>query len=176
MEKVNPETVIVKDAKFGKGIFTTSDLPKNAVLFKITGNPICFQQTLELGSNECYTLQTGINKYIIPDHPFHLSNHSCLPNCGINRKMEFITLRDVKAGEELCWDYSTSMMERHWVMQCECGHNECRLLIQDFDLLPDHIQKKYIQMNIVLPFIVEELYGLPRIGKVVPASLYAVSK
>jgi hypothetical protein len=176
MEKVNPDTVIVKDSKFGKGIFTTADLPKKSILFKITGKSITFEDTLQLGNNECYSLQIGMNKYIIPNHPFHLSNHSCVPNCGINRKMEFITLRDIEAGEELCWDYSTSMMEKHWVMKCDCGNQDCRHLVQDFDLLPAHIQERYIHMKIVLPFIIEELYGLPRIGKEAVPSLYAVSK
>ena len=104
-EKAKPETVIVKDSRFGKGIFTTIDLPKKHVLFKISGKPLTFEETLELGEDECYTLQVAIDGYILPNDPFRLSNHSCQPNCGINRKMEFITLRDIKAGEELYWDY-----------------------------------------------------------------------
>lgn len=163
MDKANPDPVIVKDSKFGKGIFSSINLPKKTPLFNISGKPISFEQTLELGSDECYSLQIAINKYIIPDYPFHLSNHSCQPNCGINRQMQFITLRDIKAGEELCWDYSTSMMERHWTMQCDCGSIDCRHLIEDFDTLPAHIQERYLHLNIVMPFIVEELYGLPTI-------------
>ncbi len=77
MEKVNPVTVIVKDSKFGKGIFTPTHLPQNTILFKITGKPLNFEQTLQLGGDECYCLQIGIDKYIIPNHPFHLSNHCC---------------------------------------------------------------------------------------------------
>ena len=176
MDKVNPETVIVKDSKFGKGIFTTIDLPKKSILFKITGKPLTFEETVMLGHDECYSLQVGMDKYIIPDHPFHLSNHSCQPNCGINRKMEFITLRDINAGEELCWDYSTSMMERHWTMQCDCGYHDCRHLIGDFDMLPAHIQERYLHMKIVLPFIVEELFGLPTIERINTTPLVAIGK
>lgn len=157
MEQTQPETVIIKPSKFGKGIFTTADLPKNSVLFKVIGTPINFDQTLELGADECYSLQVGFDKYIIPDHPFHLSNHSCVPNCGINAQMEFITLREIQKNEELFWDYSTSMLERHWIMKCECGHTGCRKIIKDFDLLPVPVQNKYLQMGIVLPFIVEYL-------------------
>ena len=176
MDKVNPETVLVKDSKHGQGIFTTIDLPKKSVILKISGKPLTFEETLKLGNDECYTMQTGINKYIIPDHPFHLSNHSCQPNCGINRKMEFISLRDIKAGEELLWDYSTSMMERHWTMQCDCGSTECRNIIRDFDMLPIHIQERYLHLKIVLPFIVEELYGLPTIERVNSQKLVATGK
>jgi Proteins containing SET domain len=163
MDKVNPETVVVKDSKFGKGLFTTTDLPKKTILFKITGTPLTFKDTLKLGDGECYSLQVGIDKYIIPDHPFHLSNHSCDPNCGLTRNLEYFTLREVYKGEELCWDYSTSMLEKHWEMKCKCGSPLCRHIIQDFDLLPFNIQEKYLRMKIVLPFITEELYGLPTI-------------
>ncbi|MDB5200383.1 MAG: hypothetical protein JWO92_2346 [Chitinophagaceae bacterium] len=176
MEQTSPETVIVKDSKFGKGIFTTVDLPKKFILFKITGIPLTFSETLALGNNECFCLQVAMDKYIIPDHPFHLSNHSCEPNCGITRNMEFITLRDIEKGEELFWDYSTSMLERHWKLQCNCGSAECRHIITDFDLLPFNLQQKYLQMKIVMPFITEELYGLPTIERLNGSKQFAMVK
>ncbi|HUS02109.1 MAG TPA: SET domain-containing protein [Chitinophagaceae bacterium] len=174
--ETSPETVIVKDSKFGKGIFAPVYLPKKSVLFKIKGKPITFEETLKLGEDECYTLQVTMDKYIIPDHPFHLSNHSCQPNCGINRKMEFITLQDINAGEELCWDYSTSMMERHWTLQCNCGYPDCRHIIGDFDLLPAPVQERYLDMRVVLPFIIEELYGLPTIERANYQKMVATGK
>ena len=64
-------------------------------------------------------------------------------------------LKKIKAGEELLWDYSTSMLERHWTMECACGENTCRKIITDFDLLPTELQLKYLQVNIVLPFIAD---------------------
>ena len=158
--------------KHGKGLFTTIDLPKNSGLFKITGRPITFEQTLKLGSKECYSLQIGIDKYIIPHYPFCFSNHSCNPNCGITRNMEFVTLRNILKGEELYGDYSTSMLERHWEMICECGAKDCRHIIRDFDLLPFNLQEKYIDLKIVLPFITKALYGLPTIQK---AGSYRIS-
>lgn len=173
MDTINPETVIVKDSRFGKGIFTTLPVSKNSVIFKITGSPLTFKQTLQLGNDECYTLQIGINKYIVPNPPFHLSNHSCRPNCGINRQLQFIALQNIAPGEELVWDYSTSMLERHWTMKCDCEQDNCRHLIRDFDTLPIHFQEKYLHLGIVLPFIVEELYGLPSIKRVNRAGLVA---
>ncbi len=79
MEKAKAESVVVKDSKFGKGIFTTVNLPSKSVLFKITGKPLTFEQTLALGDNECYSLQVSKNKYIIPNPPFIFSNHSVPP-------------------------------------------------------------------------------------------------
>ncbi|GAC1386025.1 MAG: SET domain-containing protein-lysine N-methyltransferase [Ginsengibacter sp.] len=165
MEKNNPETVMIKDSRFGKGIFTTTDLPKNSFLFKITGAPLTFRDTLTMGADECYSIQVGLDKYLVPDYPFRMSNHSCEPNCGITRDLDFITLCDIKAGEELLWDYSTSMLEKHWEMKCDCGSANCRKTIRDFDLLPYNIKEKYLKMKVVLRFIIEELYGLPAIKK-----------
>ncbi len=176
MDQSIPETVIVKTSKFGKGIFTTHNLIKDTVLFKITGESLNFENTLKLGGNQCYCLQTGMDKYIIPHYPFHLSNHSCNPNCGINNNLEFYTLRNINEGEELVWDYSTSMMEKHWVMKCDCGSNECRTIIRDFDLLPEQLQDKYLHMGVVLPYIVEYLYGLPKISDAKISSLYSVGR
>ena len=163
MDQTNAETVIVKNSKYGKGIFTSVNLAKDSVLFKITGTPLNFGNTLELGNDECYCLQVGVDKYIIPDHPFHLSNHSCNPNCGINKNMEFFTLQNIAEGEELCWDYSTSMLEKHWQMECKCDSPECRHVIKDFDQLPENLQDKYLHMDVVLLFIIECIYGLPTI-------------
>ena len=156
----NPETVTVNDSVHGLGIFSAVNLSKGDFILKIKGTPINFSQTLHLGTHECYCLQLAKNKYIIPQYPFYLSNHSCNPNCGINKELELFALKDISAGEELYWDYSTSMLERHWVMNCNCGEENCRKIIQDFDLLPSYIMDKYIRLGIVMPFIVEYLSGL----------------
>jgi hypothetical protein len=176
MEQIIPETIFVKDSKFGKGIFTTTDLPRNSLILKIAGKPLSFDETVALGNDECYCLQVSMNRYIIPDHPFHLSNHSCDPNCGINRRMELFTLRDINAGEELFWDYSTSMIEKHWIMQCDCDSVKCRHIIGDFDQLPIDLREKYLNMKIVLPFIVEHLYGLPKIEFAHQSERYSLIK
>lgn len=165
MNTTNPETVIVKKSKHGQGIFTSVNLSKDDIILKIKGAPLSFGQTLDLGPDECYCLQVGMDKYIVPDFPFYLSNHSCDPNCGINHKMELFALKEIKAGEELCWDYSTSMMERHWTMACNCGSPMCRHNITDFDLLPLEVKDKYLHMGILMPFIKEFLYGPPKISR-----------
>jgi hypothetical protein len=163
MEVTNLLPVTVKDSRFGTGLFASMNIRQNSVILSIQGKPLTFEQTLKLGSDECYCLQVGLNSYIIPDPPFRFSNHSCQPNCGINRGMELVALQDIKAGDELFWDYSTSMLEKHWTMHCDCGSAACRNLITDFDTLPLKLRERYLEMKMVLPFIVEALYGLPTI-------------
>jgi SET domain-containing protein len=157
MDKSVTEILSVKDSKHGKGLFATQNISKDFPLIKIKGEQLNFSDSLELGEKESYCLQVDIDKYIIPDEPFIFSNHSCDPNAGINNKLELVTLRTINAGEELTWDYSTSMLERHWTMQCECGSPFCRQIIADFDLLPKHLQNLYTHVGIVMPFITKYL-------------------
>lgn len=151
----------VQTSRFGKGLFATENISEDFPLFKITGKKVKFIDSIELGEKESYCLQIGIDKYIIPDDPFIYINHSCNPNCGINSKIEFNTLRPICKGEEITWDYSTSMLERHWTLDCHCGSKSCRQLITDFDLLPKHIQCHYLELDIVLPYLISYLKNLP---------------
>jgi len=49
-------------------------------------------------------------------------NHSCEPNTGFaGNDPVLYALRDIAAGEELAWDYSTSISEKGWSLACLCG-------------------------------------------------------
>ncbi len=147
----------IKDSKFGKGLFAKENLTAGAIICTITGRKLKFADTVILNDKESYTLQIDFDKYIFCEPPFLYSNHSCNPNCGVISGNKMVALKNIKKGEELFWDYSTSMLERHWTMQCACGEKNCRKVITDFDLLPQKNQSKYLQLNIVFPFIVEFL-------------------
>jgi hypothetical protein len=73
-------------------------------------------------------------------------------------------LRPIARGEEILYDYSTTMSEQRWTMQCQCGAPSCRGIIADFHDLPAELQRRYLAMRIVQPFIVAEwrlLQGMP---------------
>ncbi|MBD0294273.1 MAG: SET domain-containing protein-lysine N-methyltransferase [Flavisolibacter sp.] len=151
----NPEELLfeIKPSRFGKGLFAKKIIPAFTTLCKATGIELAFSETVALGEKESHCLQIDTNKYILCDPPFLYSNHSCDPNCALNEKLELFTIRDIQKDEELVWDYSTSMYERHWTMQCQCGAAKCRKIISDFDLLPEDIQIEYLKRKWVLPFI-----------------------
>lgn len=150
-------SVEVRSSKFGKGLFAVKDFKNGEIICTATGTPLSFNDTLHLGERESHALQIGKDRYILCDPPFLYTNHSCHPNCGLNENLQLLALEDIKKGEEFFWDYSTSMLERHWTMQCHCGETNCRGIIKDFDLLPVDIQNGYIQKKMVLRFIMEEL-------------------
>jgi uncharacterized protein len=58
-------------------------------------------------------------------------NHSCDPNAGFtDGEPVLYALRDIAAGEEICWDYSTSIAEPGWTLECRCGSARCRSVIR----------------------------------------------
>ena len=157
MENRSRNFLQIKKSKFGRGLFANQNIPPAYLICKIEGPVLSFQEMVALKDKESHTLQIDFDKYIYCNIPFLFSNHSCNPNCGITPDLEMISLREISKGEELLWDYSTSMLERHWTMPCHCGVKECRQIITDFDLLPPYRQDLYLQQNIVLPFIVRFL-------------------
>ncbi|NJN79509.1 MAG: SET domain-containing protein-lysine N-methyltransferase [Anaerolineales bacterium] len=53
-------------------------------------------------------------------------NHSCEPNLGFSGQIGLVTMRDVDAGEELCFDYAMSDGEPYDEFDCLCGSKICR--------------------------------------------------
>lgn len=149
------DSIEIRNSKIGKGLFAIKAIEAGEVLCKVSGNEkeMNLYHTTLLGEKESHAIQIDFDKYLLCEPPFLYSNHSCNPNCAVNNKLEMFALEKIKSREELFWDYSTSMLERHWTMQCACGEKICRKIITDFDLLPTELQLKYLRMNIVFPFI-----------------------
>ena len=76
-------------------------------------------------------------------------NHSCDPNAGLKEDREMVALREIQPGEEVAFDYSTTMSERHWTMPCACGAAGCRKVVGDFHELPILVQQRYLQLAVV---------------------------
>ena len=57
-----------------------------------------------------------------------LINHSCNPNCeveGEGLKLWIISLREIKKGEELTYDYGFGYDENYKQFPCKCGSINC---------------------------------------------------
>jgi hypothetical protein len=87
-------------------------------------------------------------------------NHSCDPNLGFDATGEhFIALRDIAAGEELLFHYSTSENDPDWSVRCECGSRLCSGRIAGFGNLPASEQARLLP--IALPYL-RRRYGRAR--------------
>ena len=87
-------------------------------------------------------------------------NHSCGPTGGFqtrNGRAIIMAIRDIEKGEEITFDYSTSMAEDRYEMDCNCGSENCRKRIRDFKYLPKDIQEKYIKLGAVQRFVINDI-------------------
>lgn len=53
-------------------------------------------------------------------------NHSCDPNAGLYGQIGLVALRDIEAGEEICFDYAMSDSSDYDEFECGCGASNCR--------------------------------------------------
>ncbi len=86
-------------------------------------------------------------------------NHSCNPNAGLkieNRKATLVSIKNIKTGQEITWDYSTTMDEDDWEIDCTCGSKNCRKRITDFKYLPKEVRRKYVRIGVVPQYILEK--------------------
>ena len=74
-------------------------------------------------------------------------NHSCEPNAGIKGQIFLTAMRDIKAGEEVTFDYAMTLARtkhaKPYRMNCLCGKALCRKIITDNDWKIPVLQKKY---------------------------------
>jgi len=71
-------------------------------------------------------------------------NHSCDGNLGFNDKGDFVALRDIKAGEELTYDYGLAESNPRFEMNCTCASEHCRKRITGNDWRDSGFRRKHL--------------------------------
>ena len=132
-----------KSGVHGKGVFAARDIAKGEVLIEYVGEHINWDQALDRHPHDPSQ----------PDHTFYFSlengdvidanvggnasrwiNHACTTNCIADEEdgRVFIKARkNIKAGEELFYDYGLVIDERYTPalkkrFECRCGTRGCR--------------------------------------------------
>ena len=52
-------------------------------------------------------------------------NHGCDPNAGVRGQIVLVARKNIKAGEEICFDYETTDTQ-DLKLSCKCGAKNCR--------------------------------------------------
>ncbi len=151
-------TVYVAPGMAGLGMFAGRRLSRGEIILAI-GGPVHTGEELDrIGYRPGYPLQIDRDRYMLVDEPFVYCNHSCDPNAGITADLRLVAVRDIAADEEICFDYSSTMLEDHsWTMECGCKTARCRGRVEDFDQLPAADQQRLKDEVGVLPFILRIL-------------------
>ncbi|PIO07871.1 hypothetical protein COU59_02665 [Candidatus Pacearchaeota archaeon CG10_big_fil_rev_8_21_14_0_10_34_12] len=159
--KLENSHLIVKKAKNGKGLFSKKNFKRGEKIFTLKGKIITNAKFMEYPKkirDNCFRFNGA--SYLSPEGKFgDFINHSCTPNCGIKKskgKLFIESLKKIKPGEELVFDYSTILAsDDFWKMKCNCGEKNCRKVIEQFKLLPINIQKKYLSLKTVPKYILK---------------------
>ncbi|TXK65095.1 SET domain-containing protein [Alkalisalibacterium limincola] len=133
----------------GNGVFAVRDIPKGTRIIEYTGELISHKKADRLyegGSETGHTFLFTLNDTYIIDanvggNDARWINHSCAPNCeAVTEDDEdedpakdhvFIeAIRDIRAGEELSYNYGITLEEKHTrrlkqVWACRCGSPKC---------------------------------------------------
>lgn len=149
----------VKKTKQGKGVFAKRDFAPGEAILKLTGSKITYAQVIKK-KNPDNPLQIKPGTYLDLKKPGLYFNHSCDPNCGLRPNLTLVSIKAIKAGEELFFDYSTTMDQYTQVeFICSCDTKSCRKHINGFKTLPARTKKRYLDYGIVLDFLVRENRG-----------------
>lgn len=151
----------------GEGVFTKLAINEGESIFFLGGERITLKETMkrvnEGMERTTDTFQIGPGRYIDLDEFSRAFNHSCDPNCFIKGRNELVALRDIRKGEELTYDYSTTMDDNYryasrslWTNKCNCGAKNCRKSIDQFRFLPKKIQDFYLKNKFAPDFILKK--------------------
>jgi hypothetical protein len=164
------DTIYIEECDVGLGVFARRPIRAGEIILAFGGPVIDFAETKRRGPWECMPLQFGPNQYFDTQPPGIFVNHSCDPNAGVCRDRDLVALRDIGKDEEIRFDYSTTMEEHSYTMQCLCGATECRKLVEDFSALPEALQARHLIQGTVMSFIARKVSGM---AKATPAGVAA---
>jgi uncharacterized protein len=144
---LNPKCEERDHVEGGCGVFATAMIAKDE-LISLWGGRIVRKNELD-PSMPRFTqrvLQVDEELYLLTaeqQEPNDCFNHSCDPNLGFFGQIGLVTLRDIKTGEELMFDYAMSDGGPYDEFECYCGSSNCRKKITGSDWKLPELWEKY---------------------------------
>lgn len=142
----------ISDNRFGKALIANTSISAGEQILKISGRILRKPQDISSAPLSSHLIQIGTSLYYDPEPPGRFINHSCSPNSILSGSV-LIAITSISTGQEITFDYSTTMLEDNYTLDCLCGSPECRGVIKDFTELPKPLQRKYIDLGGVQHFI-----------------------
>lgn len=130
----------------GNGIFALEPIKKGEVVAVFGGVVHEWDTFVHLPERErSLCIQVEDRLFLVPG-PIgegDYVNHSCNPNAGLSGQIGLVAMRDIKAGEEVCFDYAMSDTMPYDEFDCVCGQPNCRGRITGNDWQRPDLQKRY---------------------------------
>jgi uncharacterized protein len=142
VEWQNPYLYISRTSWTGRGLFAKVDFKKGDIIFTLQG-------VLKKGKYPWYVgdrwIQIEKYQWVAPfrSNPGYYINHSCNPNSGIKDSVKIVAMKNIRRGEEVTYDYSTSESENGWYLICHCKNKNCRRIIRSYEFLSAEVKLRY---------------------------------
>jgi len=147
-QKVEPK----ESEKHGMGEFAVEDIKKDEIIAFFGGHVMTREENNNL-PKDVVGLSLGIDDDMLigPKSTEEIDdaewfNHSCNPNAGILGQIMLVAMRNIKAGEEITFDYCMTCSqkgEKRILFNCECETDICRKEITNQDWKNTELQRKY---------------------------------
>lgn len=153
---MNPKLEVRNTEKYGRGVFVRENLRKDETLFVMGGYVLDIEgenrlkgfpqdKAIEISEEFSFCPLTPEDIELMPQH---YVNHSCEPNAGWHGQVFMVAMRDILADEEITYDYamiicSNKDSNSYFKMECRCGSENCRKIIDEEGWKNPELQKKY---------------------------------
>lgn len=133
-----------KNSRNGTGVFCSINISINSPICELPSNLVD-----QDGYDPGLITEVGPKMYSGPTGDIiDYFNHSCNPNLRLNvvgKRAIFYSVKEIRAGTELVWDYSTTSTDTkdEWSMNCNCGSFNCRKIITGWESLPEDVKNFY---------------------------------
>ena len=124
--------VIRRSKIHADGVYTTSAIKRRTIVAEYTGPRMTYTESDALYEHSPRTYLFGLEdgeRVVDGDGIAAFINHSCDPNCEsdvIDDRVFIRTTRNIKAGEELAYDYCLFDGDPNDPATCHCGAKNCR--------------------------------------------------
>lgn len=124
------------NGKGAYGVFALQPVAANS-LIAVWGGTVVKAARFATLSPELISLSVQVEEglFLVPDRlgPGDRINHCCDPNAGIRGYSMLVALRDIAAGEEVCYDYAMTDSSPYDEFTCACGAGNCRRRVTGSD-------------------------------------------
>jgi uncharacterized protein len=132
--------------KGGRGVYAREPIRRGELLVVFAGSVVQARELPDLTPDERrLVLQVDEEHYLLS----HVEgwadwvNHCCEPNAGLRGQVTLIAMRDIEAGEEICYDYAMSDGSSYDGFECRCGRPTCRGRVSGDDWTSEELWERY---------------------------------
>jgi uncharacterized protein len=132
--------------KGGRGVYASAAIRRGELLVVFAGSAVGASEIPQLAADQRrLLLQVEEELYLLSEVEGWADwvNHCCEPNAGLRGQVSLVAMRDIEAGEEICYDYAMSDGSGYDDFDCCCGAVSCRHRVTGEDWMKEDLWDRY---------------------------------